>query len=126
MKHLHFIIILLGGLVMAGCQDQLAVRDAVQQDELGTKAGVFTVQTNNRYVFPAEKNFEAWGNIIGLENRFAACEVPENLLRAMTTDALVRTALNYPLNFIYSFCATRSRYPMECRTVWKRVIVFFF
>lgn len=102
MKHLHFIIILLGGLVMAGCQDQLAVRDAVQQDELGTKAGVFTVQTNNRYVFPAEKNFEAWGNIIGLENRFAACEVPENLLRAMTTDALVRTALNYPLNFIYS------------------------
>lgn len=104
MKHLHFIIILLGGIVMAGCQDQLALRDDAQLTGLATKAGAdeYTVRTSERYVFPAEKDFKAWGHLATLEDRFAACEVPENLLRAMTTDALVRTALNYPLNFIYS------------------------
>ena len=104
MKHLHFIIILLGGIVMAGCQDQLALRDDAQLTELATKAGAdeYTAQTSERYVFPAEKDFKAWGALATLEDRFAACEVPENLLRAMSTDALVRTALNYPLNFIYS------------------------
>lgn len=104
MKHFYFIIILLAGVFMVGCQDQLALKDDAKPTELVTKAGAdeYTAQTSERYVFPAEKDFKAWGDLPTLEDRFAACEVPENLLRAMTTDALVRTALNYPLNFIYS------------------------
>lgn len=104
MKHFYFIIILLAGVFMVGCQDQLALKDDAKPTELVTKAGAdeYTAQTSERYVFPAEKDFKAWGDLPTLEDRFAACEVPENLLHAMTTDALVRTALNYPLNFIYS------------------------
>ena len=53
-------------------------------------------------MFLAEKDFKAWTDIIGLENRFVACEVPEATLKMMTTEALVQTILKYPLNFIYS------------------------
>ena len=83
-------------------QDQLAILEPVLPEGLGTKGEEITVQTNERYVFPAEKDFKAWVDIVTLEDRLAACEVPENLLHSMTTDALVRTVLNYPLFFIYS------------------------
>ena len=102
MKRFHFSIFLLAGVFMVGCQDQLAILEPVLPEGLGTKGEEITVQTNERYVFPAEKDFKAWVDIVTLEDRLAACEVPENLLHSMTTDALVRTVLNYPLNFIYS------------------------
>ena len=102
MKRFHFSIFLLAGVFMVGCQDQFAIQESVLPDGLGTKGEEITVQTNERYVFPAEKDYKAWVDIVTLEDRLSACEVPENLLHSMTTDALVRTVLNYPLNFIYS------------------------
>ena len=104
MKQSHFIIFALLGFLMLGCQDQLVLRDEAPLVEIATKAGAdeYSVQTNERYVFPSEKDYKAWTDIVSLEERLASCEVPASTLRAMTTDALVRTVLNYPLNFIYS------------------------
>lgn len=103
MKRLNFIIISMMSVMLIGCQDRLVVSDSSQSGVASTKAGEHTVQADKAYVFfRSEKDFADWTNIVGLDKRFAACEVPEDTLRAMTTDALVRTALNYPLNFIYS------------------------
>ena len=104
MKQQNLFFIVAVSILLLGCQDQLSLRDDANPDRLATKAGVDanTVQTNERYVFLSEKDFKAWTDIVSLEDRLAACEVPASTLQAMTTDALVRTALNYPLNFIYS------------------------
>ena len=102
MKRL-FIFFLVGILVM-GCQDQLANHDPFGESFRGTKAidACQIGQIDEPFVFLAEKDFKAWTDIVSLEDRFAACEVPETILHMMTTDALVKSALNYPLNFIYS------------------------
>ena len=94
--------VILTVVLLAGCQDQLSVPSADRVVEIGTKSGAdeYTVQTDEAYVFLAEKDFTAWTDIIGLENRFKACEVPENILRSMTTNALVQSVLKYPLNYI--------------------------
>ena len=101
MKHLYIIISF--ALVLMGCQDQLPHQDAVPANQLLTKAGdIALTQSDEPYVFLAQKDFKAWTDIIGLENRFKACEVPEDQLQRMSTNALVRTVLNYPLNLILS------------------------
>lgn len=80
-----------------------AICENSQFDNLTTRtAENTTVLIDAPYVFMAQKDVKAFTDIVTLEDRFAACEVPENTLKATTTDALVRTALNYPLNFIYS------------------------
>lgn len=103
MKRLFYFVVV-GVFLLMGCQDQLALRDDSPLDEIATKAGAdeYTVQTSERYIFPSERDFKAWTDIVSLEDRLAACEVPASTLRAMTTSALVQAALNYPLNFIYS------------------------
>lgn len=92
------------GILLMGCQDRLAYQKDGQDGTPVTKSedlsGTFSI--NEPYTFLAEKDFKAWVDIVTLEDRLAACEVPESTLKAMTTEALVRTVLKYPLNFIYS------------------------
>ena len=57
---------------------------------------------NEPYTFLSEKGPEIWAKTTSIEERFSVCEVPEDILNRMTTDALVRTLLKYPLNVIYS------------------------
>lgn len=52
--------------------------------------------------FLSEKDSKIWTTVISLEDKFQACEIPEEVLKRMTTDALVRTLLKYPLNVFYS------------------------
>ena len=51
-------------------------------------------------VFLPAVDLKAWTNIGPLEDRFAACEVPASRLRNMTTEALVKSMMSYPLNFM--------------------------
>ena len=99
MKRLYYLFF--AGILFMGCQDQLNIQNS-QINKPVTKAEEFTVQIDEPYIFLAEKDFKAWVDIISLEDRLAACRIPDNTLKAMTTDALVRTVLKYPLNFIYS------------------------
>ena len=102
MKRLFYLFLV--GTLLVGCQDRLAYQDDGQDGMPVTKAEDLSVASsiNEPYTFLAEKDFKAWVDIVTLEDRLAACEVPESTLKAMTTDALVRTVLKYPLNFIYS------------------------
>lgn len=51
-------------------------------------------------VFLTETDFDAFVRIVGLENRFKACEVPREILDGKTTLALAKSILHYPLNYI--------------------------
>ena len=51
-------------------------------------------------VFLTETDFDAFARIEGLENRFKACEVPQDILDGKTTLALAKSILHYPLNYI--------------------------
>ena len=102
MKRLYSLIFV--SLLLAGCQDRMSYQTDFPKGLPVTKAeNLSRVYSNNEpYTFLVEKDFKAWTEIVTLEDRLAACEIPESTLNAMTTDALVRTALKYPLNFIYS------------------------
>lgn len=102
MKRLYSLIFVC--VLLAGCQDRMSYQTDFPEGLPVTKAeNLSRVYSNNEpYSFLAEKDFKAWTDIVTLEDRLAACEIPEITLKTMTTDALVRTVLKYPLNFIYS------------------------
>ena len=102
MKRLYFILLV--AVLFVGCQDQLSSQKDAWYEVPITKAvdSSRVYSTNESYTFLVENDFKAWTDIVTLEDRLAACEIPESTLKVMTTDALVRTVLKYPLNFIYS------------------------
>ena len=53
-------------------------------------------QIDTPYVYPLQPGTPEWKAIISRKDRAAACQIPEDLLPAMTTRALAETVLNYP------------------------------
>ena len=49
------------------------------------------------YEYPVRPGMDAWAQYQSLEEQIEACQVPEELLSAMTTEALVETVADYPL-----------------------------
>ena len=97
----NYSLLLLLPLVF-GCQDRLDIHgfgnscaDAQSSVDL-----VSTVQVNAPLTFVSQTDFSAWTGIRGIEERFKACDVPEAQLKMMTTAALVRSILHYPLNYL--------------------------
>ena len=63
---------------------------------------VYTV--DEPYVYPVVPRTEEWNRMSSLREKIEACYVDENLMRSMTTPALLETVLNYPLLAnIYAF-----------------------
>ncbi len=100
MKKNYSLLLLLP--LIFGCQDRLAVQgfgnspaDAQSSVDL-----VATVQLDAPLTFVSQTDFTAWTSIRGIEERFKACDVPEAQLKMMTTSALVRSVLHYPLNYL--------------------------
>ncbi|NLD22460.1 MAG: hypothetical protein GX664_08355 [Bacteroidales bacterium] len=99
-------IILTGLFLLSACQKQ-PIDDTITSElystiTFATKADVFdSVKTiDEPFVFLAEKDFKAWTGIASLEDRFEACQIQQKSLNAMTTDALVKSILHYPLNYL--------------------------
>lgn len=85
-----------------GCHDRLAVQGFGNScaDVQSSVDLVSTVQVNAPLTFVSQTDFYAWTEIRGIEERFKACDVPEARLKMMTTAALVRSILHYPLNYL--------------------------
>lgn len=49
------------------------------------------------YEFPYETGTPEWSTLITIEDKIAACQIPEDILESMTTEALSQTVANYPL-----------------------------
>jgi hypothetical protein len=52
---------------------------------------------SDAYHFPVKPGTEAWNQLETHEDMLAVCQVPEDVLRTMSTKGLVETVLNYPL-----------------------------
>lgn len=92
------------GILLIGCQDYISYQKDSLEEEPITKADGLSKASliDKPYTFLSEKNSQIWTDVISLEDKFHTCEIPEEILNRMTTDALVRTFLKYPLNVIYS------------------------
>ena len=81
------------------CPDAVTYADEVMTKSLSTGR----VNPDDPFVFSAAKDMKSFTDIGPLEDRFAACEVPVSRLNAMTTEAIVKSMLNYPLNYLIHF-----------------------
>ena len=98
-KNYSFLLLL---PLIFGCQDRLAVQGFGNScaDVQSSADLVATVQVDAPLTFVSQTDFTAWTGIRGIEERFKACDVPEAQLKMMTTSALVRSILHYPLNYL--------------------------
>lgn len=70
-------------------------------DELMTKSlSAGKVGPDDPVVFLSEVETNFWAQTVSLDDRFKAFEVPASRLRMMTTEALAKSVLNYPLNYL--------------------------
>lgn len=67
-----------------------------------TKATGAVYENDIPYSFQSVNNKEFWSTCKCFEDRIAACEVPEEYLSGMTTMALLKTCIDYPLIYCYS------------------------
>lgn len=52
---------------------------------------------NEPYVFPIRPGSSEWASFQSKDEMLAVCQIPENKLNSMTTEALLKTVLDYPL-----------------------------
>lgn len=53
-------------------------------------------QKSDVYNFPIKPGTEEWSKLKSYDERLNAYNVPENILKEMSTDGLIETCLNYP------------------------------
>lgn len=84
------------------CQQQMnEVRQDIQILENSTLGkSVFYTADDEPLTFLPSRDSSAWTSIGSLQGRFDACTVPQQILDNMTTEAIVESVINYPLNYL--------------------------
>ena len=99
-----YFLLFLTIFVSFACQEEVSFNESLQHDDaLITKSSVdetFVYQNNERIIYSSETDFKAWTAIVGLDNRFKACDIPESSAKRMTTKALMESLIHYPLNYL--------------------------
>ena len=98
MKKIYSLIILC--LLAAACQQQSVPGSPTDGQPSNIGKTVFYSADDEPLAFLPSVDSSAWTALRSLGERFNACSVPDDLLRRMTTDALVGSAVNYPLNYL--------------------------
>ncbi|MGB8190914.1 MAG: hypothetical protein WCF67_03290 [Chitinophagaceae bacterium] len=60
----------------------------------------FAQQSNTPYDFPVKPGSEKWQSFKSVDEMYAACQIPSDVLSKLTTAALIQTCLNYPASTI--------------------------
>ena len=100
MNKFYSIILVLGITAFVGCEPvtaHLTKSDDYIVDE-GNQSGEIE-WIDEPIVWPTETDFDSYVQIQGVDERFDACQVPEDILGRMTTQALVKSILHFPLNY---------------------------
>ena len=98
MKKIYSLIILC--LLAAACQQQGVPGSPTDGQPSNIGKTVFYSADDEPLTFLPSVDSSAWTALRSLDERFDACSVPDDLLHRMTTDALVGSAVNYPLNYL--------------------------
>lgn len=106
MKRLITIISALS-ITLISCQQNLVPdqpEGAGLAEEIITKSfSTGKVGPDDPIVFLTDADSLFWTQVVTLEDRFVAFNVPATTLRKMTTAALVKSIMNYPLNYLVLF-----------------------
>lgn len=91
-------------IALISCQQNLVPDQqeiTASADEVMTRTySTGKVTPDDPVIFLPATNTKAWTDIESLEDRFEACRVSETRLSNMTTEALVKSMMNYPMNFL--------------------------
>ena len=91
-------------IALISCQQALVPDQtdlAVHENEVMTRAlSTGKVGPDDPVVFLSELETNFWSQTVSLEDRFKAFEVPSSRLSTMRTEALAKSILNYPLNYL--------------------------
>lgn len=91
-------------VLLISCQQNLTPEypsPASTADEVMTRSlSAGKVTPDDPVVFLSEDETNFWSQTVSLEERFKAFEVPASRLSTMTTEALVKSMMNYPLNYL--------------------------
>lgn len=91
-------------IALISCQQNLVPDQqeiTASADEVMTRTySTGKVTPDDPVIFLPATNMKAWTDIESLEDRFEACRVSETRLNNMTTEALVKSMMNYPLNYL--------------------------
>ena len=92
MKQIPFLLIALA-MLLCSCSDEV-VSDGVRNYSAGVPSVTFS--------FDSIESPNVWAQYQSLEEMFAACQIPEEKLKSMSTDELVEVCMSHPLYGIYS------------------------
>src|SRR5690554_1653745 len=72
----------------------------------------FEYSITKAYQYPVVPGMEEWKKLNSLQEKAEACQIPEDILGDMTTEALIETVVNYPL-FINVFAYDNKKTGLE-------------
>lgn len=96
------ITLFLAIVVFAACQKEVLSDEKAPIDieAFQTRTIETSIFSDNPVSYLANTDFSLWTKVESLEERFSVCDISEDMVKAMTTDAIVRSVLHYPLNYI--------------------------
>ena len=80
-------------------------------DEMTTNQNTCVIETKSvapvysnhePYSFEEIDNVDTWKTYVSLEEKCSICQIPEEILDEMTTEALLKTCMNHPLSLIHA------------------------
>ncbi len=77
-----------------------------------TEQEKFEYSITEAYQYPVVPGMEEWKKLNSLQEKAEACQIPEDILGDMTTEALIETVVNYPL-FINVFAYDNKKTGLE-------------
>lgn len=92
MKQIPFLLIALA-MLLCSCSDEV-LSDGARNYSAGVSSVTFS--------FDSIESPNVWAQYQSLEEMFAACQIPEELLKSMPTGELVEVCMSHPLYAIYS------------------------
>lgn len=106
MKRLFYFLLAMP--VLFACSESMGV------DNQAFQATTRAVISGGAYSFDSITDPAVWRTFQSLEEQQAACQIPEEMLKSMTTEDLVTTCMNYPLYGILLLRLDITRLPKRC------------
>ncbi|SKC56235.1 hypothetical protein SAMN06298215_1676 [Bacteroidales bacterium WCE2008] len=96
MKKIFYVFVL--GAAVMGCQKENVSEVSDAGNSINEQVVEATITEPVTYL--ADTDFDSWTSIASIEDRFEACNIPESEARSMTDEALMKSVINYPLNYL--------------------------
>ena len=103
MRNLNLLLITIILAISVSCQyndmlDTHTIGSVLTTSDTITESRIHFVDAPVKYL--AEKNYEEWTRIRHVEDRMKVCNPTQEEVESMSTEALVRSIVHYPLNYL--------------------------